>query len=394
MNILILTGRFGMGHISAAKAIEEDIRSTSIDVRVTTVDFMEYLFPQLSTAIYSGFYFVVSRCASVYNQLNRAAGKYGDVPLKRTLTGKIDRLFAAYKPDLIVATLPICGQYISAYKARRGLTVPLYTYVTDITVHEEWIADSTDLYFVGDRSTKNALISRGVPSNKILITGIPVRKAFHCGGDSSSAQGVSTAIGLSTAQGASVAQGASSARQENLSSCASTDKPTRILIMGGGLGLIPCSEKLLNALNDAPGLSVTLIAGKNESLEKAARREYPNIRVIGFTDQVDKYMKEAHLVLTKPGGITTFEAIATRTPLYVVLPFLEQEKGNAQFIENSNIGRVIWRKDTDIIADLFDLLSDEHLLRTMARNMDALTASYSPVNPLEYYMEREMEKCC
>ena len=164
--------------------------------------------------------------------------------------------------------------------------------------------------------------------------------------------------------------------------------------MGGGLGLIPGGEKLLKALNDTPGLLVTLIAGKNEALEKAARRDYPNIHVVGFTDQVDRYMRQAHLVLTKPGGITTFEAIATRTPLYVVLPFLEQEKGNACFIENSNIGRVIWRKDTDIAADLLDLVADKKLLQTMACNMEELASSFSPINPLEYYMEREMEKCC
>ena len=390
MNILILTGRFGMGHISAAQAITEDLQGTSTDVNVTTVDFMEYLFPQLNTAIYGGFNFVVSRCASVYNYLNKAAGKYGDVPLKRALTRKIDCLLALHEPDLIISTLPICGQYISAYKARRCCRVPLYTYVTDITLHEEWIAAGTDLYFVGDSSTKNALISRGVSPSKILISGIPVRKAFR----------PHLALRMpyinQPAQSGQPAHNSNSGARsvQALRSAQAAQPVTRILIMGGGLGLIPGGNELLKTMNDMPFLSVTLIAGKNEKLEREAREKYPNIRVIGFTTDVAQYMQEAQLIITKPGGITTFEAIATRTPLYIVHPFLEQEKGNARFIESNNIGRVIWDKQADVAADLFTLLDDRELLQMMARNMDQLEASFSPVNPLEYYMEREMEKCC
>ena len=49
------------------------------------------------------------------------------------------------------------------------------------------------------------------------------------------------------------------------------------------------------------------------------------MRIIGYTNEVDKYMKEADLILTKSGGITTFEAIYSETPMYIVTPFLSQE---------------------------------------------------------------------
>ncbi|MCI8608803.1 MAG: hypothetical protein HFE73_04070 [Firmicutes bacterium] len=374
MNILILTGRFGMGHISAAQAIAEDIGDTSCEASVATVDFMEYLFPELNRVIYHGFNFLVSRCSTVYNHLNKAAGKYGDVPLKLALLRKIDSLMERYQPDLIIATLPVCGQYISAYKKRRCCQVPLYTYITDITLHEEWIADETDLYFVGDLSTKNALISRGVSPSKILVTGIPVRKVFHQAQEEQSVQARQEAQKRLDGSGES--------------SCA------QVLIMGGGLGLIPGGNQLLKTMNSLDSVSVTLIAGRNHRLAEEVREKYPNIHVVGFTNRVDQYLKQADLIITKPGGITTFEAIAAKTPLFVVHPFLEQERGNALFIESANIGRIIWDKHADIAAEFLALFRDKTRLLAMQSNMSKLEASFSPVGPLEYYMEREMEKCC
>lgn len=376
MNILILTGRFGMGHIKAAGAIAEQLRQTADDVRVDTVDFMEFLFPTLSSGIYKGFQLLVSRCSGLYNDLNRIAGRYGDVPMKNALLRKIDRLLALYQPDLIIATLPICGQYISAYKARRCCRIPLYTYITDITVHEEWLSSGTDLYFVGDESTRNALLSRGIPSDKILVTGIPVSQAFH-------------RAGVLKAETAAKADGAERSKGEETAYKVGTQSVEKkhLLVMGGGLGLIPGGLRLLRDLSRSPFLSITLIAGSNQKLAEQVRAACPAVRTLGYTDQVARYMQQADLLITKPGGITTFEAIASRTPLYVVCPFLEQERGNAHFIENAGIGRVLWDNNhSDVGADLLALLFDSHRLTAMKNNMDRLSASFLPLNPLDCYL--------
>ena len=361
MNILILTGRFGMGHIKAAGAIAEQLQQTAGDVRVDTVDFLEYLFPTLSSGIYKGFQLLVSRCSGLYNDLNRIAGRYGDVPMKNALLRKIDRLLSLYQPDLIIATLPICGQYLSAYKARRCCRIPMYTYITDITVHEEWLSSGTDLYFVGDETTRNALLSRGIPSGKILVTGIPVSQAFHRAGD--------------------------------LKAETTAGERKHLLVMGGGLGLIPGGLRLLQNLSRIPFLSITLIAGSNQKLAEQVRAACPAVQTLGYTDQVARYMQQADLLITKPGGITTFEAIASRTPLYVVCPFLEQEKGNAHFIENAGIGRVLWdNNNSDVGADLLSLLFDSHRLSAMKDNMDRLSATFLPVTPLDCYLAQMRKK--
>ena len=351
-----------MGHVKCAEAITEEIYASRPDASVTTVDVMDYLFPHLSKAIYKGFSLLVTKLPGMYNHLNRAAGKHAGVPMKKTIAAKLDRLIAETQPDLIISNLPVCSKYISAYKELRVCTVPLFTYITDITVHDEWIADKTDLYFVGDESTGNVLISKGVSAEKIVVSGIPVKRVFK-----------------------SAFKDGTLKDQEKADTGTHTKK--RLLIMGGGLGLVPGGSRLLKRLNEETCFEVTLITGKNRSLEKRARRKYKNINVVGFTDKIADYMAAADLVLTKPGGITTFEAIASRTPMYIADPFLEQEMGNARFIESKNIGRVVWSRDCDVASDIINFLKDTALIDTMKENMAKLCQSFSCPNPMQYFRE-------
>lgn len=351
-----------MGHVKCAEAITEEIYASQPDASVTTVDVMDYLFPHLSKAIYKGFSLLVTKLPGMYNHLNRAAGKHAGVPMKKTIAAKLDRLIAETQPDLIISNLPVCSKYISTYKKLRVCTVPLFTYITDITVHDEWIADKTDLYFVGDESTGNVLISKGVSAEKIVVSGIPVKRVFK-----------------------SAFKDGTLKDQEKTDTGTHTKK--RLLIMGGGLGLVPGGSRLLKRLNEETCFEVTLITGKNRSLEKRARRKYKNINVVGFTDKIADYMAAADLVLTKPGGITTFEAIASRTPMYIADPFLEQEMGNARFIESKNIGRIVWSRDCDVASDIINFLKDTALIDTMKENMAKLCQSFSCPNPMQYFRE-------
>lgn len=341
MNILILTGRFGMGHIKAAEAIKEQIEKENPGSNVVTVDFIEYMFPAISKGIYKGFNFLVSRCSGLYNAINKAAGKNSGVPMKLTFTRRIDRLIDTYQADAIVVAFPVCSQYISSYKRMRRSNIPLYTYITDITAHEEWIAPGTDKYFVGDITTKNALLSKGVSEDKIVISGIPVRQCFYRDYQEKNAS-----------------------RKE-------------ILIMGGGLGLLPSSEDFLQKLIKRDDISLTVITGKNEKLRKDLAAKFPQAEVIGYTDKVHEYMQRADLLITKAGGITTFEAIAAKTPLYVIKPFLEQEYGNAKYIEGHNIGRVLWDEGADEAEDILSLIENRGLLTSMKKNMAKISEEFA-----------------
>lgn len=358
MNILILTGRFGMGHCSAAEALRQQILLKEPGAKVDVVDIIDYMLPRCSNIIYGGFNFMVSKCSGIYNFLNKVSEKYSRAPFKRAFIKKVEELLKTYEPKLIISTLPVCSQYISAYKSMKYCNIPLHTYITDITAHEEWIAQNTDIYFVGSKSTKNMLISKGVPAEKIVVSGIPVKPAFRSGNGNKKEQSTK-----------------------------------EVLIMGGGLGLIPSSEMLLKRLSENKSMHITVITGKNQKLFSKIKKEFPEIEVVGYTNKVYEYMRKANIVITKSGGITTFEAINCETPLYVIKPFLSQELGNAQYIESLNIGRVLWSKNTDAAKDILSLIENKKLLGKMQDNMRKIRTHLDQRSPLSFYKNRGRKLC-
>lgn len=355
MNVLIFTGHFGQGHIAAAQAVRQEILRQDPDACVTILDVVEHCFPQLNKVVYGCFDFTVNYCAGVYNFLNRMAGRYSCTPMKGTMIQKLDALLRDSRTDLLISTLPLSSQYLSAYKRATGSTIPLYTYITDIQAHREWIAPGTDCYFVGDEATRLQLLRQGVPGNRIVVSGIPVRQEFH-----------------------RPMRRVSSQRE--------------LLVMGGGLGLIPNADELLSALAREPDLHVTVIAGKNEELRRSLAASYPAFQVIGFTDQVAGYMARADLLLTKAGGITTFEAIHTGTPLCLLHPFLMQEEQNAAYVQRHGFGMVLEDKGQEA-RQILDLLRDKAQLADMRRKMAGALRSLDQVTALDRYAGEQEAAC-
>ena len=102
-------------------------------------------------------------------------------------------------------------------------------------------------------------------------------------------------------------------------------------------------------------------------------------------------MERSDLLITKPGGISTFEAIYTTTPLYIIKPFLSQEIGNAEFIERMLIGKIDWEDNSNISEDIISLISNERLLEEMKYNMQLLKNEVSE-SKLKKVYERNMKK--
>ena len=356
MNVLILTGNFGMGHRFAAQAVQENILRRDPTACVTVVDVVTACFPQMYGFVYGCFDFTVNYCAGVYNLLNRMAGRFRGAPVKRATIQKLEQLLDRTQADFVVSTLPLSSQYVSAYKQSTGSTLPLYTYVTDISAHNEWIAPETDGYFVGDESTRRQLLRLGVPSHQVVVSGIPVRQAFR----------------------------PRPRRAEH--------RPKELLVMGGGLGLIPRAEELLSSLAAAPDVHVTVITGKNEGLRRALTETYPTFTVLGFTTNVAEYMAQADLLLTKAGGSTTFEAIHTGTPLCLLRPFLMQEEANAAYVQAQGFGTVLWDKNAEP-QQILSLLRDEEALADMRQRMAVALRSLDQVSPVDLFDARGQAAC-
>ena len=155
-----------------------------------------------------------------------------------------------------------------------------------------------------------------------------------------------------------------------------TDGKKHILIMGGGLGILPESNEFYEELNDSGHIRVTVITGKNQEIYKKLHGKYENIEVIGYTNKVYRYMQEADVVISKPGGITLFETIHAGTPLLVFEPFLQQEINNTGFIVGRGIGMILEKNPMDCVREISKIVQDDTLLDAMKANVNRLKREY------------------
>ncbi|SHH98573.1 UDP-N-acetylglucosamine:LPS N-acetylglucosamine transferase [Clostridium collagenovorans DSM 3089] len=337
MNILILTGSFGMGHNSSAIAIKQKLNKECLNSNCTIVDINKYIFPIIHPVIYMGFNIVVHKCHKIYNVLYKITEREIKIPLRIGFIRKIRRLLKIYTPDMIISTLPMSSKFISEYKKISNIEIPLITCATDISLHSDWINSKTDAYFVATEKNKKKLLQKGVKEENIYITGIPVREEF-----------------------------------ENQSEVLKETNKKSILIMGGGLGLIPLHDNLYEELSKLNNINIRVICGKNRKVFKSLYGKYSNIDVISYTDKISRYMREADMIISKAGGITLFEAIYSEIPIMVFKPFLEQEIENADFIENNGIGKVIKGDEKELLEEVKRLIYDENELLKMKNNMKSI----------------------
>lgn len=342
MKILVLMGKFGMGHASAAYSLAQRIEHVNPEAKIKVVDFLEYAVPDYSDKLYQAFGTVVTRRSRLYNYYYISQEKKGPDQKPAFLhyfVKKAGQLVAEEQPDVIFCTLPLCAQIISRYKIEQKNRLPLITCITDISSHSEWINSGTSIYLVPSQSVKNRLREKGVSDQQIFVFGIPVREEFD-------------------------------------QQVKKVSKKKKILIMGGGLGLLPKTPEFYERLNRENNLEITVITGKNKEMFHQLEGKYQHIHVVGYSDEVYRYMKEADVVISKPGGITLFESIHSETPLLVFEPFLQQEINNTGFIINHGIGMILKKDPQLCLFEISRIINDDRLLMQMKHNAQRLKQEY------------------
>ena len=341
MKILILTGKFGMGHYSASQSLRLQLLGAFPGSQVEVVDLPAYAIPDASEAIYKAFSLLVTRGSGLYNIYYKAtenATLKARPFLADLFQDKLGQLLWEERPDAVIATHPFCARLVADYKEEVASDLPLVTCITDLSSHSEWLNDATDCYLVGSPDIRDRLVAKGVEPERILVTGIPVKPEF---------------------------------KRPAKRGCRGLGE-RHLLIMGGGLGLLPKKDKFYEELNAIPGVRTTIITGGNQKLYDRLHGRYENIEVVGFTDRVYDYMAQADLMLSKPGGITLFETIFSELPILAWEPFLQQERENARFLTRHRIGRIAPKEPEACLAAIARLLTDDIALAQMGENMRRL----------------------
>ena len=234
-------------------------------------------------------------------------------------------------------------------KQKGKIDAKLATVITDYgeDPYNEWTCNYNyiDYIFVAHDKIKETLISKGIPQNKIYVTGIPVSDKFL---QKYNKNQTFSELGLNP------------------------NKKTILFFGGGELGL--GKSKTLDIfeclMKNFQNIQVITISGKNESLkisfEKLVNEYNKNteVCVLGFTDKVAEFMASSDLVITKPGGLTSTEALVSNLPIVAINPIPGQEEENASFLESN--GAAVWlRKNDDINFVLKVLLNGDGKISSM-----------------------------
>lgn len=367
--ILIFYGSYGGGHLSAAKSIRDYIEKNYSDSQVELVDCVEYvnkLFNKLTTKAYKDF---SKNARWIWKHLyyDSESGSLSRIcnTINRLMAIKLNRLIQEFQPDLIISTHPFSSQMCAILKEKGKLNCKVATILTDYAPHNQWLVKSEfiDYYFVAQQGMVDDLVSRGVNKDKIHVTGIPLSSRFL---QSYNKQKILEDYGLTS------------------------DKNTILFFAGGefGFGKDKTFNRLKAIIDNLPNLQVVAVAGRNEKMKerfdelvKTTRTE-SNVKILSFTNQVPELMSISDLVITKPGGLTTTESLASGLPLIIIDPLPGQEEENAEFIENSGTG--IWVKDSDNIETiLLNIFNNPDKLENMKSKARLIAKKNSTQNIVE-----------
>ena len=356
--ILIVSASIGNGHMQAASAICEELRANN-SCSVTIVDFLQagqFRYPtlnrlqiELMNLMKSSYYGILKVAPNLYKGLykiteNQQTQKVIDF-INAANQKIMANLITDYRPHGVICTHPFPLGAASALRYKKGRNFALSGVITDFAVHPWWIAGGVDHYFVANEVMAKGLQEYGIHSSKITSSGIPVGRNFR-------------------------------PASRNI-----MKQAPNILVMGGGLGL-GSMEATLRKLEELPKpATVTVVAGRNEKLQQRIRSLamtlHNKITVLPFSPHIASLMKEADLLITKPGGLTCSEALAVNLPMVLLSPLPGQEEENAKYLHQQ--GSALWvQEEKDIAIKVAAILSEKsNVLKEMQGKCMEVSPQYA-----------------
>jgi processive 1,2-diacylglycerol beta-glucosyltransferase len=353
-NVLILSSIMGQGHMSASKAIVQGVEFLyGRDYNVSIIDFYEVigsLFNKATVRAYEG---STKYLPDAYKYFFEATDAKWPVKFLNLINyplnaARIEKLFKSYNPHIIISNYPI-WEYLAELIIKKMGRIKFLSLVTDsISIHNAWATAKPDAHIVANIETAISMKKLGVKEDKIQILGFPVKLEF------------STPTNRTEFL-----------QNLNLS-------PERYTIV-----LIPITEKAKATIkmiqeirNNFGDANLIVICGRNAELfpKLEPYNHQDNTRIIGWTDQMPEFIKNADLIITKAGGATVMECIAAKKPMVITQVIPGQEMGNAELIKLHDLG--IIQKDAKMsITECISYIqkNQERILKNLAKisNPDA-----------------------
>ncbi len=362
--ILIISSDTGGGHRSAAQALVEGFnrfwQGESKAVRVIRAVEESHHITQKLVGLYNWLLRNKQHWMKyVFWAMNRFRPETREF-FQRRCIGFCREVFEKWCPHIVVSVHPLTQHIFGRILRELNLhdQIPLVTVVTDpcYGFWKGWACDDVSLYLVANEESKQQLIDYGVSAEKIKISGLPLHPKFREVTETD-AQDARRAYGLDP------------------------DKFTVFVNAGwiGGGNIPAIFRELVRGELDVQAI---FLAGKNEDLRREAEElaksaKFP-VKVIGYSDEIEKLMHSANVMVSKLGGLTTFEALACRLPIIAdaTTPPMPQEAGTVKLIAKRGAA-ILLEKASDIVPTIQSLMGDSLRYRDMKAATAALTVPNS-----------------
>ena len=340
MRVLILTASYGSGHNEAARSLAAGFAARGVET-VVVDHFRECVHPLFEGAT-RGLYMALLQHTPFVWGAAYALGDWmsSDSPMAFGVTRvgapRLGTLLEALRPDAVVSVHATPAAAMSTLAANGRRLPPHTTVVTDFVAHSQWIARGLDHYCVADDEVGHEFVARGIPRERVSVTGVPIRAEFARPVDGEAARAM---LGLRS--GAPV-----------------------VLAMAGSHGRVGRLPEIVRALARHPApLQAIVVAGRDAALTARLRRLAAGtaIRVEGYVEDVRTLMAAADLLVTKAGGMTLAEALAAELPLLLYGSLPGQERRNERFASRAGIALAA-RSRVDLARLLDRALAEPELL--------------------------------
>lgn len=352
-NLLFFYSNPHSGHRCAADALRASFRGSYSQVETFGIDAFTHGFPRLAPLLAKTYLKIIESLPQIWdflwdNQEVEQATRLLRELLSAVTATKLENLFRYYRPAGLVCTHALPCNLIAWGKRRGMFDLPLIAVITDFAVHPYWFDEMVDLYIVPTKEVKEAMVSREtiswdeskkyrIKEKKIKVCGIPIDPRFSLKKDKYKAR-------------------------ENFR--LNPDLPVA-LVMGGtnGLGI----EKIVSSLYESLEAQILVVAGMNRKLYQGMKKSFPEngrVHIFEYTRRIPEMMDCADLLITKPGGLTSAEALAKGLPMVIFNSLPGQEERNCQYLLAQGVAR---HADTpeQVVKTVKYLLSRPLILKRM-----------------------------
>jgi processive 1,2-diacylglycerol beta-glucosyltransferase len=356
-DVLILSSAIGSGHMRASAAVVRGVSLLDPEKRCSIVDFPHEVSPGVERLLRDAYLQALKLWPTAYGRLYQSSGTGQQGPLVQQVQTAglkpLERLVSSTGAQALVAPHFYGAGVLGAYKEQNPEMFSAVV-LTDYVPHPIGVPLNLDLYVVADDAAAEVVAKLGVPEERIHPTGIPIDPIFEEPADPDPAR----------------------KEIQNLED----DELPIVLVMGGGLGGGDLEDSVSWLLQAAEAMHLVVLCGSNdrsrERLERLANRGGHEATFLAFTDRVRELMAAGAVLVTKPGGMSCTEALASRLPQVLYHPIPGQEEDNAAAMVRYGAG-VMVRETSQILGQTLKILTSPDHRHKMIEAADAAHKPHS-----------------